>query len=46
MILDIIGLAFVILMGIINLCDKKISKVDYGLLWAILILNLINNIGA
>ena len=47
MVLDIIPLVIWLIAGILTLCHKSpVSKFEYALVWTILILNLIANIGA
>ena len=46
MIWDIIPLVIWLIAGILTLCHKsQVSKLEYALIWTVLILNLIANIG-
>lgn len=44
--LDIFVLVAWLIIGIVTFCSSKVSKFDYALVWFLLILNLIGNIGA
>ena len=46
MVLDILVLVLWLIAGILTLCSSKVSKWDYAMVWVLLILNLIGNIGA
>jgi hypothetical protein len=46
MTLSIFNLVIWIITGILTLCNEQVSKLSFALVWVVLILQLIRNIGA